>query len=233
MQTFSSRTELCYNALYDYIEFSVFCSNWENAMPFQPAPGMAEMSFIWTYQARVLQNRIYFFHSGGTYVENDLQSLAVIGDAWVQNNQKALISANLSYARTEVRGKATENDFLKTVITSAGAGTRVGVLVPLNVSFSIKLASIYTGRSARGRYFAFGMVDTDIQTVKDLATAAYRDGLVTALTALKNNTVAAGWAMCIASRWHNGVKRTEAIPFSVAVITYVNNDLDTQRKRIP
>lgn len=202
-------------------------------MAFQPAPGMAEMAFIWSYQTKIFQNRVVFFHAGASYVENDLQNLAVVGDAWVHTSYKPLASNAYSYLRTEVRGLTSVNDFLKIVTTNTGPGTVAAAPLPANVTFAVKLASIYTGRAARGRFFVLGMVDSHLNVGNKLTvTTTFRDAWVTALTALKNNALPSGWAMCIASRWLNKVKRPEAYPFSVATITYADNDVDSQRGRL-
>lgn len=202
-------------------------------MPFQSVPATASAEVVWQYNTTPVENTFYFRATTGSYTQGSLQTLADVVDTWVGVSMKPLVGAALTYLRTEVRGLQNENDFLVSDSTSTGAGTRAGTLQPLNASMSIKRTSINTGRSARGRIYTFGLVNTDLVTGDVLRlTTAYQTAWLSALSALTTNTILVAWTPVIVSRFHNGVKRTTGVTFDLFQWIAVNNDLDSRRDRL-
>jgi len=203
-------------------------------MPFQRVPFCAEADIIMTYQARILQNTPVFKWTAGLYTLANLQTLADVVGLWAHNSYKPLMDVDMVYASTEVHGLNAENDQVAISILNAGPGTAPGDMLPVNCTQCIKLSTGFTGRTARGRWFVIGMTDGHLNVAnKDTTTTAFRTAWIVALDALRVNTLAAGWQWVIASRYHNGAKRTEATTLPVIFESFVNTEVDSQRGRLP
>lgn len=202
-------------------------------MPFQRVPDSAAVDILWSYLGKTYENAPTFRKNGGLYTEEDLLTLAGVVDSWVDATLKPLTNIAFTYLRTEVRGLDSEFDYLKIDDTSTGLGTATGTVIPPNATFCLKLSSAFTGRSARGRWYTIGNSDAQLNSGDKLTfNVTYRSAIVAALGTLKDNAALMGWSWIIASRFHNGVKRSEAITFTVQNITYVNTDVDSQRRRL-
>jgi len=105
--------------------------------------------------------------------------------------------------------------------------------LPANTSLCLTLRSGLTGRSARGRFYAFPTGDANLSTSPDLFEATYADDLVDMLDDIVTTASAQGWALCILSRFTAGAARTNAVPFIVTNIQARNLTCDSQRGRLP
>jgi len=202
-------------------------------MAFQRVPQSAAVDILYLYGVKTIQNSPTFRYAPGGYTETNLTVLADLVDTWVHTSYKALFSNAVTYLRTEVRGLDQEFDFLKIDNTNTGIGSIPAQPLPLNATFCIKLPSQFTGRSARGRWFTVGNTDSQLNTGDKLTfNVTYRTAIITSLIALKAVAALQGWTWVIASRYHNGAKRVEAVTFDVQVPIYVNSDVDSQRGRL-
>lgn len=202
-------------------------------MAFQRAAFCASAEILYTYSTKVVQNTLNFQYQLGLYDQAKLNTLSDQVDQIVHSNFKSLISLGMTYLRTEVRGLNDENDLTSVNADNTGLCTAAGTQLPLNVTFCLKLGTGFTGKSARGRFYTVGMQDGHLNSGNKLTvTTTYRDAWVAALNAMKSACALLSWNLVIVSRWHNNVKREEALVKNVTTISYANIDVDSQRGRL-
>jgi len=203
-------------------------------MPFQRVPYTAEAALIFTYQGKIMQNRMNFEIITPPYDATYLGNLATAVDLWCETDYQPLISSDWSYLRTEVRGLDSEFDLVVVDDTSAGAGESVNSAYPANVCKAFTLRSGLTGRSARGRWFSMGLSAAfTLNTNRNTITTTYRDSMIAALEALIADAFVAGWVAVITSRYHDGEKRDEGLNFAIAEVGVSDLTTDSQRNRLP
>lgn len=200
-------------------------------MPFQSAPNCASAVINATYGGKNIANVLHFKKADG-YDSADLLALAELVDAAVGGTYLDWVDDECEYINTVVTGLTDEVDLQRVANTNAGPGLLDGNGLPGNVSFVVTLRSAFTGRSARGRFYAFPFTNNVLFGI-DGVTSAYGDGIVAFLEEVQVNALAAGWLMIVLSRFSGGVKRAEAVPFTVTDIAYRNLQTDSQRGRLP
>jgi len=200
-------------------------------LPFQPVPNVAEAVTSFTIGGKEMVNVLHFLFSG-SYGQTDLDALANLIDSEVAINYLPVVTAAALYVETRVRGLTVENDLHSVNNNSTGAGGAAGIEAPSNVSFCVTLRSNFTGRSARGRWYAVPP-SSSVIGADSTASSGYVTALLAYLDGVKLNAAAVGWQMVIASRKHNGVVRPIGIPFVVTSISARNHTLDSQRGRLP
>lgn len=202
-------------------------------MPFQPVPFTAQADFMFSYLGNPMQNSMHFQFAAGLYVESDLQNLADSLDSLISTFYKPLVSIGVLYDRVEVRGLNSEFDLVVSSVISAGAGAAVTALQPLNVAKCISIRSDFTGRSARGRFYSIGMVESQVASTKTVVTTVYETALLLLLASIRTGVGADGWFGVITSRFHNLVKRPVGVNFVWTHEISVNRTTDSMRGRLP
>lgn len=204
-------------------------------MPFQRVPETARVRLVWNCSGRDCSNIFYARQVGG-YNQAGLDALAIAVDANVAPAFKALMSTRDTYVQTRIRGLDSEYDLTSIVATNAGAGTVGSLPAPLNVSFAIAQRSGLTGPAARGRTFIAGIPLNNIDQTSDrefymwAANADAWKGVVDGARIAIDNV--GTFDPVLVSRWHLGVKRTEAITFAWTTTDYNTLKLATRRKRL-
>ncbi len=206
----------------------------ENAMTFQPVIDTVEIDVIYDLHGATVQNVFYAALVGG-YTLADLTALAAAIDLEVNATWLPLQPIEAFYTRTEVRGLAIENDLLVTNSVSAGIGADPSSTLPNNVTFAVKKESGFTGRSARGRTYWIGIPQTKIKTVNENElTTSYAANVVTAIDTIRTRIIATGaWTPVLVSRFNAGVARSAGMLFPWIGCSSVNEQIDTQRGRMP
>jgi len=199
-------------------------------MTFQPAVNCASAAIHATYQGQPVANVLNFLYSSA-YNQTVLQDLADALDTEVVGNYLPYVANQLAYTEVHVRGLTSENDLEATANAGAGDGSGGAAGLPGNASLCVTLRSGYTGRSARGRFYAFPATQGDLDTPQTFATE-YTGLIVAFLDGVKVAAAAAGWSLIILSRFNNKAKRTAAQPFLVTSISARNSDVDSQRGRL-
>lgn len=202
-------------------------------MAFQPVANAATAFVQCTCNGVNVGFTLNFFRAAG-YVQADLDNLASAVDQWMGTEMLPLLSNNLTYVGTEVRGLENEEDLTSFDDDSTGAGGVVADPSPNNVTFCVKRLSGFTGRSARGRVYLPGIPRTFLDGVNEnFVTSAAAANWVDALLAVLSYVITHGWIEIIISRWNEGMKRSEGVSFGIT--DWTNSDLrvDTMRRRLP
>jgi hypothetical protein len=172
------------------------------------------------------------FHFGAAYSGLDIQNLAIAADARIGSGYVPYMTAGMSYDFAHVRGLTNLNDFEATAATAAATGGTTGAQLPNNVALCMTLRTAVTGRSARGRFYAF---PTGISTLSaaNTFTVGYANGIKAFLAQLQLDAAALGWGMVVISRFTGGAPRSAGTTFLVTNIDYRNLICDSQRGRLP
>ncbi|KKL06218.1 hypothetical protein LCGC14_2598240 [marine sediment metagenome] len=200
-------------------------------MAFQKVVDAAEIVIEYVGNAQVLKNVIHASKSGG-YVLADLTALAVAVDAnitaaWLGNQTQ-----DVSYVQTIVRGLALENDLEAIDNTGAAAGGVLSKGLPGNVTLAIKRTSGLTGRSARGRLYWIGIPAAQLSIDENVVDTTAVADIVSNVESMRASINATVWTPAIVSRFTNGVARSEGKLFTWTGSSAVNNNVDSQRRRL-
>jgi len=200
-------------------------------MAFQSVPETAEAVIIADVAGKSMVNVLGFKFATG-YTQNDIDALALAVSTRVGSGYRPFLTAGCTYLGTLVRGLELPNDYSKLDVTGAGLGAVGGAQNPNNVTLCITLRTGFTGRSARGRFYALPTGVSEFSAA-NVFSSAYGNGLVTLLTNIKADAGAIGWSLCVISRFAAHATRPVGITFPVATIQYRNLIADSQRGRLP
>lgn len=200
-------------------------------MTFQSVPDCAEAVIHGTFGGKNIAN-VLGFHMIGGYDLTAIELLADIVDQAVGDFYLDLMHDQCAYIGTLVRGLTDENDLQAVDSDNAGNGTLGAAPMPANVSSCITLRSGLTGRSARGRFYAFPTNAGQTDGINTFS-ATYIANLEDFLNAIKSVAAAVDWDLSILSRFHNNEARPVGIPFKVVTIAARNRTMDSQRGRLP
>jgi hypothetical protein len=137
------------------------------------------------------------------------------------------------YSQTLVRGLALLNDQETVVTTGAGPGGDIGAGLPSNVTFAVKKGSSLTGRNARGRVYWIGLPLAHLGPNENILIPAEAAAIVTAIEAMRLAITATVWTAAIVSRFLNNAKRPTGVTFEWTESSSVDDNVDTQRRRLP
>jgi len=198
---------------------------------FQSVPECAEAVIEALVDTQPIANVLHFWRPGG-YTLADLQALSVLVDNQVNTSYLDNVGAGVTYSQTSVRGLEFINDQTSSTSTGAGPGRDGTLTLPSNCSFCVTLRSVLTGRSSRGRFYAFP-ANQAILTADNTVSSTYANAIVDFLLNMRTDAGLAGWTMVIVSRFSNKVKRAAGVHFTVEQITHRNLIIDSQRGRLP
>lgn len=200
-------------------------------MAFQAVPDTAEIIIRYVQNGEDMNNVFHAEKSGG-YELADLTTLAEVVDldvdAWFLPEQ----THDTAYQDTTVRGLAFENDQEVVVNTSTGVGVRLADGLPNNVTLSIKKLSGQTGRSARGRLYWIGIPVDQLSSNENVMLSASVALIEAAVEGVRLGIAATVWNPVIVSRFSGGVAREQGVTFNWVDSLAVNNNIDTQRRRL-
>lgn len=200
-------------------------------MAFQSCPGIAELVFHFTSVSCPMANVLHFYKTGGSYTPTDIDVLATAGDDWAAASYLPLIHEGVTYLDATARGLENEIDSSSVDSGGTGPGTATGFALVNSNTFCATLRTGFTGKSARGRFYAMPTVEDSLENAAQF-TSTYTAGVVAALLDLKTTLAADGWNMCVLSRVSGGVKRSTGIATLVTTVEARNNDVDSQRGRL-
>lgn len=200
-------------------------------MPFQSVPNTAEIVLTYTVAGVEFNNVLHAKRAAG-YDATQLASLASSVSGWVTTSLKPLMSSSASFLRVTVRGLQNQNDFVVVNSSAQGVGAINSPCQALNVAACITLKSVFTGRSARGRFFWGGVPENQRASATTLVQT-YVDAVRDAIDALIAVLQAISWILTIVSRYTNGALRPTGVTFDVVDVVSRNNLIDSQRGRLP
>jgi len=201
-------------------------------MAFIPAPNLVSVEFRTTWDAQQCENRINVDLLQAPTVAN-CQALATACHAWWVANVVSITPASLELREVFVRDQSQLNGFAATASPSGPVpGTHNSPSLPNNVSICASVRTLFTGRSARGRWYWQGLMEDQV-TGNTVSGGALAD-IDAALTNLAGVIAAMGHFWVIASYISNGAPRVGGpVYFVVNDIIFVDSTVDSQRRRLP
>jgi len=201
-------------------------------MAFQSAPECAEAVIQCTFGGVAVANVLNFRKLFSAYDQTAIDNLAEAVDGVVGASYLGLISSDVNYSGTLVRGLENELDLTAFNNVSSAPGALTDDSLPANVTLCATLRTGLTGRSARGRFYLLPTVQ-NLMTTPNTFSSAVGTGLVTMLEDMIVATLAVDWQLVVLSRFNAGVKRTTAINNRVLTVEVRNLTSDSQRGRLP
>jgi len=202
-------------------------------MPFQSAPNCAN-AYVQCAQQNVVVGHSLNFYKADGYTQADIDNLAAAVDDWFSTHVLPLLHSGCTYVNTTVRGLTSPVD--NTAVNADGAGVggdSTGRILPANVSWVVKFTTAFTGRSARGRAYMFGLSDDDTNVAnRNTITATFGANALTAWNALIAAAAAVGWTWVVLSRYSEGVPRALPHPYTIEGVGYTDLLIDTRRGRL-
>jgi hypothetical protein len=200
--------------------------------PFIPIPNTCSVEMIYSLFGDVVEN-CFSVKSNTPFTLALCQELRTVFDSWHNTSFKACVGPDTVLQRIRTRALDTNSGATEDYhLPSPRAGTAGAGSFPSNVTLAIKLATALAGRSYRGRIYmpsiCTGCAGGNVAT--PAAVAVY----VNSLNALQPLLAAhnANWQICVASRYNNGAWRTVGVCTPATGWVNVNNNLDSQRRRL-
>jgi hypothetical protein len=200
-------------------------------MPFQPAPGVAEVVVRFKEDEQTILN-VYHAFIGTGWTTILLNDLAIDVRNYIEGTMLPSMSNGVQLQDVTVTDIGSEAGGQVIVPPSgAGFGGTESEQLPNNVTLAVKWLTAIRGRSFRGRTYHIGLTESEV--TKNRVNAAFLAALVTQYTGLKNViTDDPIRQMCVLSRFHLGAPREEAICTPINALA-IDGTVDSQRRRLP
>lgn len=200
-------------------------------MPFQSVPNAVECVIQGVIGSQAIAN-VMGFQFAGPYGQTDLDALAGVVDALVDSEYLPLVSSGVSYVQTKVRGLTSIIDLESVNTTGAGPGTAAGTGIPANNTFCVTARTGKTGRSARGRFYAWPTIAGNY-SAPSILNAGYVTAMEAFLLDVRSAAASVNWVNCVISRFSLGTARAVGITTPIINWAARNNIGDSQRHRLP
>lgn len=199
--------------------------------PFIPTPHTASVEFMYALTNQVAENRIHVL-ADTNFDEAMVDTLWNTCKTWWINVWKPTVGPACSFNRLRVKAiHASDAPLLDQVVLPAQTGTKSGIALPNNSTFTVKFATGLAGRTARGRWYVAGLT-SDCVSNGIVVPSGVAGAWVNALTALQDELQLSTWDLCITSFRVNKAWRTEGLSRPVTGISYTDLNLDSMRRRL-
>lgn len=198
-------------------------------MTFIPVPQGASVTFNWDNGGALeYKNRIWVTKAG--FSQADLQTLA---DSMLAGVAAATVLTSISNdfrcASVTVTDETGEGQPSATSTGAAVVGGNSSPALPASVAMVVTLRTGYRGRSYRGRFYAFGFCENNIED--GLWSTTLRTDVLAFLTGIDGRINSAGWDWVIASKQHNHEVTSPAVVHPVTDRVVRSLIPGTQRRR--
>lgn len=201
-------------------------------MPFQPVPNAAKVAIEGRFQLEPVIITLGFV-TGVEPGAQDIEDLAVaVGSSFLAGGMPHL---PVDYVYEQTVATALHAAIAPQFTSDANSG-QTGALIsapsPNNVTLCISFRTGLTGRSARGRNYWPGFLESDVNNNRvEFARANAIVGWYESLVGV--NAVINGWTWCVISRRFNNAIRPAGVTFPITQVVLVDNIVDSQRRRLP
>lgn len=202
-------------------------------MAFQPCPSVAKTAINGTYLGENCVLTMHWFASAAITPTN-LTQLATSLGGWVENF--AIADLPQEYEFLSVEAKSLEAEIAPAALYNP-IGSVTGLLsaspaLPGNNSLAIKFTTGLTGRSARGRNYWPGFIESEV--VGNFVSTGRANAIVADYQELVGaGTFVAGWQFSVLSRVTSGEPRPFGVTYPITAISVGDYVVDSQRRRLP
>lgn len=198
---------------------------------FIPAPDCIKVELRCLFDDQQVEN-VFYVRSAASPTADDVQLAADVTQAWWHTNARPVLPNSISLIGVLATNVAIEGGFQYFETGYAGeTGEQTGSRLPNNVAFCLNLNTALAGRSGRGKWFWYGLLDADVtgnRIATDTAAA-----LKNMLDQLKSDLLADSLTPVVVSYCHNNAWRTVAGVNDVVSYGYHDLIVDSQRRRLP
>ncbi len=202
-------------------------------MPFVPFPQTAQFDLRLTVQGQECNSSLYFDVPFGTeWFEEGLLAVASDLSEWWDTSLRPLVSNQVRLVEVRGTSLASQN---APVASFSEITPLIGIQeqqpMPNNVTFSVSFRTGFRGRGARGRNYAYGLVENQVNgnvvdpTLVDQWVAAYKQ--------LRTYDFSTPAEWVVASRWYQKVRRIQGVTTPITNVVVADYYVDSQRRRLP
>jgi hypothetical protein len=199
--------------------------------PFVPFLNIGQFNIRAEINGVPMENVLHFNNGSSPWTPAGLAGTAAqVSAAWVANVMPNLSSKYVLrsiYAidlTTQTGPTATNTD------DTGATGSNGADSLPGDKSLCLSLRTDNRGRSYRGRVYIAGI--TKGETTDNLITASRVAAIVSGFQDFMTDLAGSDNMLVIASRFHNGIARTDGLAVVVTNVLAVNNRVTTQRRRL-
>lgn len=202
-------------------------------MPFVPAPNVIQVEWRCLLEGQKCENRMMWDVLGvPTHV--DMVAFATFAWDWWELTYSTQITTSVTLVEVVTTYMGDPNGDQATYAPDTTTTGQVSSqALPNEVSLCISLRSTVRGRSARGRWYMFGIPIAALTTPNGLSST-YVNGSVAALQTLINDVTAGGNVPVVVSYQTNKAPRPGGpVYFTIETALATDNIVDSQRRRKP
>lgn len=201
-------------------------------MAFVPAPQIVETEIRALQAGQKIENRI-MVDALTTVTPTILTDVANTVLNWASTTYFLNVTNNVTLTEIVATDLTTQNGQQTTVIPSPGVqGSAGNDPMPNESAFCVSLRSTSRGRSARGRFYAFGL-DKELVVENDV-TGGYRTAITGAVQSLIDLIANQGYQLVVVSYIANGAPRPGGpVYFPIVTAVSVDATVDSMRSRKP
>lgn len=209
-------------------------------MPFVPVANTAEVEAVYTLDAQIVENTMYF-RMASTPTLSDLNALLEEVNTTIRSGLLPLLAGAIQLIRVVGTLIDVIDGLTALSTTSLPAGGGSGdEFEPSNVAACVSLRTASSGRSFRGRNYIAGLPDG--ATVGNTLSSTFTTGVLDFYDTLRASVADLGWEMVVVSRFSgftivDGKKvptpREEGIATPITGVIFTDSTVDSQRRRLP
>jgi hypothetical protein len=199
---------------------------------FIPAPNTASVELIFTLNGQTCENVLHVQKSA-PYDLAALQALRTLVQSWDNTSFRTIRGAGAVLVRIRTKALDTDSSPMEDYTLPSGQNGSFpgGGAQTNNVTFAVKLATGFSGRSARGRIYIVGVPAGAIAGV-DVTSTWAAQVVASVGTLISNLAAASGQQLVVCSKFHNGTARPVAVNYVVTGAVAVDLHLDSMRRRL-
>ena len=199
-------------------------------MPFQPVPNTIQCDILFLYFGQRVENVIHVEVPGGVDAPT-IDDTAITVRDWVEDSYLPLLVTGVTFLGVEAKNLSIEGGGTSFANpTPPGTGGSAGEGMPGGTAFCISLHTAESGRSHRGRIFAFGLNRSQVSGNQLLV--GYAGSFVSALNDLIALLITVDKLLVVVSRIADGVARLEGLTTPITTAVYTDLNIDSQRRRL-
>lgn len=200
-------------------------------MAFVPVPNCAEVQLVYSGEAGVYENTLYFDMTAGNAIA-DLNALAATVKSWWTTNIKPYLSTSVQLDKilaTSLAFQSAPGIIYTTGLPSSGSYATTPVL-PANVTVAVTFNTVLRGRSFRGRNF--WPILCEGQVVNSTVDPTLLTNIHNGYFALIAAATAASKPWVVASRYTGKAPRVAGV---ITPVVGIGGDgiVDSMRRRLP
>lgn len=199
-------------------------------MAFVPVSNTARFELIFTHNGVKCENVFHVQNATSSWTSGELHDKAANFANWWITYMAPVVHTTTSLDKiiaTSLHTQVSPVYEYTTALPQAGAGTSAPL--PGNVTVAVKWTTGNRGRSARGRTYHVGLMES--QVTGNLIDEGFYTTLLTGYQGLLDYITESVNSMRVVSLWSNKVKRESGVTYPILACS-IDTTIDTQRRRL-